>query len=486
MNLRKLLEHIGISEIRGTTDREVTSVEFDSRKVNQNCAFVARRGLHVDGHRFIPAAVEKGAVAVFCEEFPEQLPASVTFVKVKDTESLLGELAATFYDFPSGKMKVVGITGTNGKTSIVTMLYRLFIRLGYKTGLISTISYRINDKEEAASHTTPDALKIQQLMARMADEGCEFCFMEVSSHAVQQKRIKGIEFAGGVFTNITHDHLDYHKTFAAYIKAKQQFFDQLSAPAFALTNIDDKNGRVMVQNTKAQILTYSTRAMADFHCKVIETHFNGMMLSLAGHEIWTRFVGKFNASNLLAVYAVAINLGQHEDEVLTHISNLEPVKGRFESVRSADGKLGIVDYAHTPDALKNVLNAISGIRTGSEQVITVFGAGGERDKTIRPEMTQEAIAASDKVILTSDNPRSEDPLQIIRDMETGIGAADWNKVVSIENRREAIKTATLMAQPGDIILVAGKGHENYQEVNGVKHHFDDLEELKECFGIQEK
>ena len=485
MNLRTLLEHIDITEVRGTTDREITGIEFDSRKVKQGAAFVAQRGIKTDGHNYIPVALEKGAAAVFCEELPEELPANVTFILVEDSLPLLGKLAAAFYGFPSKKMKVVGVTGTNGKTSIVTLLYRLFIALGYKTGLISTIDYRINETEESASRTTPDALKIQELMAKMVAAGCDYCFMEVSSHAVQQQRIKGIEFAGGVFTNITHDHLDYHKTFAAYIKAKQQFFDQLPKSAFALTNIDDKNGRVMVQNTKARVLTYSNRAMADYHCKVMETHFNGMMLNLAGHEVWTRFVGKFNASNLLAVYAVALNLGQNEDEVLTHLSNLEPVKGRFETIRSVDGKLGIVDYAHTPDALQNVLNAISGIRTGNEQVITVIGAGGDRDKTKRPEMTQEAISGSDKVILTSDNPRTEEPAQIIRDMETGIGAADKTKVVSIENRREAIKTATLIAKPGDIILVAGKGHENYQEVNEVRHHFDDVEELKECFGIND-
>lgn len=485
MNLRTLLEHIDIIEVRGTTDREITAVEFDSRKVKQGTAFVAQRGMKTDGHEYIPKALEQGATAVFCEEFPDELPAKVTFVMVKDSVALLGKLAAAFYGFPSRKMKVVGITGTNGKTSIVTLLYRLFIALGFKTGLISTISYRINETEESASHTTPDALKTQELMAKMVEAGCDFCFMEVSSHAVQQKRIKGIEFAAGVFTNITHDHLDYHKTFAAYIKAKQGFFDHLPKSAFALTNIDDKNGRVMVQNTKARVLTYSNRAVADYHCKVIETHFNGMMLNLAGHEVWTRFVGKFNASNLLAVYAVALNLGQNKDEVLTHLSNLGPVKGRFETVRSVDGKLGIVDYAHTPDALQNVLHAIAGIRSGNEQVITVIGAGGDRDKTKRPEMTQEAIAGSDKVILTSDNPRSEEPAQIIRDMEGGIGAADKTKVVSIENRREAIKTATLIAKPGDIILVAGKGHENYQEVNGVRHHFDDVEELKECFGIND-
>ena len=485
MNLRKLLEHIDFLEVHGKTDREIDSVEFDSRKIKKGSAFVAQRGLHADGHRFIPAALENGAAVVFCEELPKELPAGVTFVSVKNSGLVLGKLAAAFYGFPSQKMKVVGVTGTNGKTSIVTLLYRLFKQLGHKSGLISTISYMIDDKEDTATHTTPDALRIQQLMAQMVEAGCEYCFMEVSSHAVQQQRIEGIEFAGGVFTNITHDHLDYHKTFAAYIKAKQQFFDNLPATAFALTNIDDKNGRVMVQNTKARVMTYSNRALADYHCKVIETHFNGMMLNLAGREVWTRFVGKFNASNLLAVFAVAVNLNQDEDEVLTHLSNLEPVKGRFETVRSNDGKMGIVDYAHTPDALKNVLTAISGIRSGNEQVITVIGAGGDRDKTKRPEMTQEAIAGSDKVILTSDNPRTEEPAQIIRDMETGIGAADKNKVISIENRREAIKTATLIAQPGDIILVAGKGHESYQEVNGVRHHFDDVEELKNCFGISE-
>jgi UDP-N-acetylmuramoyl-L-alanyl-D-glutamate--2,6-diaminopimelate ligase len=485
MNLRKLLEHIDFLEVHGKTDREIESVEFDSRKIKKGSAFVAQRGLHANGHQFIPAALENGAAVVFCEEFPKELPAAVTFVSVKNSGLVLGKLAAAFYGFPSQKMKVVGVTGTNGKTSIVTLLYRLFKQLGHKAGLISTISYLINDKEDTATHTTPDALRIQQLMAQMVEAGCEYCFMEVSSHAVQQQRIEGIDFAGGVFTNITHDHLDYHKTFAAYIKAKQQFFDNLPATAFALTNIDDKNGRVMVQNTKARVITYSNRALADYHCKVIETHFNGMMLNLAGREVWTRFVGKFNASNLLAVFAVAVNLNQDEDEVLTHLSNLEPVKGRFETVRSNDGKMGIVDYAHTPDALKNVLTAISGIRSGNEQVITVIGAGGDRDKTKRPEMTQEAIAGSDKVILTSDNPRTEEPAQIIRDMETGIGTADKNKVISIENRREAIKTATLIAQPGDIILVAGKGHESYQEVNGVRHHFDDVEELKNCFGISE-
>ncbi len=481
MKLNRLLEHIDYLEVQGTTDREITGIAFDSRNVEKGMAFIAQRGIHADGHQFIEAAIEKGAAAVFCEEWPSVLTSGIAFIRVEDSTSLLGEAAAAFYGFPSRRMKVTGITGTNGKTSIVTLLYRLFMDMGYKTGLISTIAYRIGEREENASHTTPDALKIQQLMAEMVEAGCEFCFMEVSSHAVVQKRIAGIDFHGGVFTNISHDHLDYHKTFAAYIKAKQGFFDQLPASAFAITNIDDKNGKVMVQNTDAEVVTYSNRAMADFRCKVIETHFNGMMLSMGGHEVWTRFVGNFNASNLLAVFAAAVKLGQNEEEVLTHISNLQPVKGRFETIRSLDGKLGIVDYAHTPDALKNVLSAISGLRTGNEQVITVVGAGGDRDKTKRPEMTQEAVRASDKVILTSDNPRTEEPEQIIRDMEAGVEAAFKNKVVSIVNRREAIKTAVLMANPGDIILVAGKGHENYQEVNGVRHHFDDVEELTQFF-----
>ncbi len=484
MKLEQLVKYSNLLEVAGTLDRDISGIEFDSRKIVQDSVFIAQRGVHVDGHRFISVAVEKGAGAVICEEFPEQIPGSVTFIKVADSNKILGELASVFYKKPSSKMKVVGVTGTNGKTSIATLLYKLFLNLGYKAGLISTISYKINEKEETASHTTPDALKIQRLMAAMVDDGCEFCFMEVSSHAIHQQRIAGIEFAGGIFTNITHDHLDYHKTFAEYIKAKKAFFDNLPAEAFAVTNIDDKNGLVMLQNTKANKLTYSVGRMADFMCKVLESHFDGMLLNMNSHEIWARFVGKFNASNLLAVFATAVSLGQNEDEVLTQISSLEPVAGRFEAIRSNDGKMAIVDYAHTPDALKNVLAAISEIRTRNEQVITVVGAGGDRDKTKRPEMAREALLASDKVILTSDNPRTENPAQIIEDMEAGVEAQFKNKVVSIENRREAIKTAVLISRPGDIILVAGKGHENYQEINGVKYHFDDKEIIKEFFGIE--
>ncbi len=483
MKLKDILKYIDFIEVKGETEAEITSVESDSRKVVAGTLFIAQKGMNTDGHRFIDSAFEKGATAVVCEEYPESIPSGKAAVKVADSMKATGEVASVFYGNPSQKMKVVGITGTNGKTSIATLLFELFRNLGYKTGLISTISYRINDYEETASHTTPVALKIQQLMAKMADEGCRFCFMEVSSHALHQERIVGIEFAGAVFTNITHDHLDYHKTFAEYIRVKQRFFDMLPANAFALTNADDKNGSVMVQNSKAKVFTYSGRTMADFSYRVLETHFDGMLLSIDRQEVWTKFVGKFNASNLLAVYSAAVTLGLEKEDVLTGISNLEPVKGRFETIRSTDGKLAIVDYAHTPDALKNVLTAIAGIRSRNEKIITVVGAGGDRDKTKRPEMAFEAASASDRVILTSDNPRTEDPAQIIRDMEKGVEQKWKNRVVSIEKRGEAIKTAVLMAVPGDIILIAGKGHENYQEVNGVRHHFDDVEEVKKCFGI---
>ncbi len=483
MELEQLVTNVNCLEVHGDIDREVSGIEFDSRKVEKDSVFVAQQGVHVDGHKFISSAIGKGAGTIVCEEIPVQIDARITYIKVEDSNVVLGQLASAFLNYPSEKMKVVGVTGTNGKTSIATLLFKLFRKLGYNVGLISTISYKINEKEEIASHTTPDALKIQNLMAEMVDEGCEFCFMEVSSHAIHQKRISGIDFAGGVFTNITHDHLDYHKTFAEYIKAKKAFFDNLSPDAFAITNVDDKNGLVMLQNTKAKKVTYSVGRMADFRCKVMESHFDGMLLNLDGQEIWTRFVGKFNASNLLAVYSAAVSLEQNPDEVLTEISNLQPVAGRFESIRSTDGKLAIVDYAHTPDALKNVLQAISEIRTRNEQVITVVGAGGDRDKTKRPEMAQEALLASDKVILTSDNPRTENPAEIIKDMEAGVQAHYKNKVLSIENRKEAIKTAVMLAQPGDIILIAGKGHENYQEINGVKHHFDDREVVREFFGI---
>ncbi|MCL1822325.1 MAG: UDP-N-acetylmuramoyl-L-alanyl-D-glutamate--2,6-diaminopimelate ligase [Prolixibacteraceae bacterium] len=475
----------GILQLFGNTQTQVAGVAFDSRKVMRNFVFVAQAGTHTDGHQFIYLAIEKGASVIVCEKLPETLDEKVLYVEVADSAEALGQIASAWYGHPSQKLKVVGVTGTNGKTSIATLSYQLFMQLGYQAGLVSTISANVGIVAETASHTTPDALKLQSLFAAMVDAGCEYCFMEVSSHAVVQRRIVGVNFSGAIFTNITHDHLDYHKTFAEYLKAKKTFFDNhLSKQAFALINIDDKNGKVMVQNCVARVATYSVRSMADFRCKVLETHFNGMLLDFDGQEVWTHFVGKFNASNLLAVYGAAILLGQSKDEVLSVISRLTPVPGRFETIRSLNGILAIVDYAHTPDALKNVLSAISEIRSPDQKVITVVGAGGDRDKTKRPEMAKESLATSDLVILTSDNPRTEEPEAIIRDMETGVDKTDSARTISITNRREAIKTAVHMARPGDIILIAGKGHENYQEVNGVKHHFDDKEVVKEFFGIE--
>jgi UDP-N-acetylmuramoyl-L-alanyl-D-glutamate--2,6-diaminopimelate ligase len=483
--LQDILYRSGVIEIKGLLDRPVSDITSDSRQVTAESMFIAVKGTQVDGHNYISSAIGKGAIAVVCETFPETINPEITYVQVQNAAVALGHIASNFYGNPSEKLKLVGITGTNGKTTTVTLLYNLFKNLGYKTGLLSTILNKVHQTVIPSTHTTPDAISLNKLLARMVNEGCDYAFMEVSSHAIHQHRIAGLNFAGAVFTNLTHDHLDYHKTFAEYIKAKKGFFDHLPETAFAVTNIDDKNGLVMLQNTKARKVTYSTRSMADFRCKVLENHFDGMLLNLDGQEIWTRFVGRFNASNLLAVYATAIQLNQDKDEVLTVISNLQPVQGRFETLRSPDGKYAIVDYAHTPDALKNVLAAISEIRTRNEQVITVVGAGGDRDKTKRPEMAKEAVLASDKVILTSDNPRTENPAQIIKDMEAGVPVPYKSRVVSIENRKDAIKTATLIAQPGDIILVAGKGHENYQDINGVKHHFDDREVIKEFFGIED-
>jgi len=392
-------------------------------------------------------------------------------------------LASAYYGHPSRNLKVVGVTGTNGKTTIATLLYRLFTQLGYKAGLISTIRYYVGKEEFPATHTTPDALHIQELMAKMVESGCEYCFMEASSHAIDQDRIKGIAFNGAIFTNLTHDHLDYHKTFAAYLRAKKKFFDELPASAFALTNGDEKNGRVMLQNTRAVKKSYALKTMADFKCKVLEKHMDGMLLNIDNQEIWTHFAGVFNAYNLMAVYGAAVLLGEPVGDILPVLSNLRPVEGRFEIIRSPEGKYAIVDYAHTPDALKNVLKGINEIRSGKEQVITVVGAGGDRDKTKRPEMAQEAVLQSDKVILTSDNPRTEVPELIIQDMEAGVQTHQKSKVLSIVNRKEAIKTACMMAQAGDIILVAGKGHEDYQEIKGVKYHFDDREVIHEIFNI---
>ena len=480
--LNDILKGLELIETRGDLSISIRSIQFDSRKVETGDLFIAVKGTHVDGHQFIAKAIEMGAVAVVCEEVPANLPKEIVFARINDSQKTFGKIAAAFYGNPSANLKVVGITGTNGKTTIATLLYNTFTLLGYKVGLISTIKYYVGDVEFPATHTTPDALQIQELMARMVEAGCEYCFMEVSSHAIDQDRISGIQFDGGVFTNLSHDHLDYHKTFAEYLKAKKKFFDQLPQDAFALTNSDDKNGMVMIQNTKALIQTFSLRSLADFHCKVLEKHFDGMLLSIDGQEVWTHFTGVFNASNLMAVMGASVLLGVSHDDILRILSELHPVSGRFEIIRSPEGKYAVVDYAHTPDAIQNVLSGITDIRTGNEQVITVVGAGGDRDKTKRPEMAREAVRQSDKVILTSDNPRSEEPEQILADMETGIEAHQKSKVLSIVNRKEAIRTACMLAKPGDIILVAGKGHEDYQEIKGVKYHFDDKEVINEIFG----
>ncbi|WP_299580735.1 UDP-N-acetylmuramoyl-L-alanyl-D-glutamate--2,6-diaminopimelate ligase [uncultured Sunxiuqinia sp.] len=483
MNLKKILNKQTYELVEGNLAIEVGNLHFDSRQVKAGDVFVAVAGTHVDGHQFIQKAIDQGAVAVIAQQFEGIEATGVSLIKMADTALALGQLAANYYDNPSAKLKVVGVTGTNGKTTIATLLYQLFQKLGYQVGLISTIKYYVGDHDLPATHTTPDALQIQSLMAKMVDAGCEYCFMEVSSHAIHQERISGVAFDGGIFTNLTHDHLDYHETFAEYLKAKKKFFDQLPQAAFALTNADEKNGMVMLQNTKAVKKTYGLKSLADYKCKVLEKHFDGMLLRIGEHEVWTHFAGVFNAYNLMAVYASALLLGESAESVLPVISDLKPVAGRFEMLRSPEGKYAVVDYAHTPDALKNVLNGITEIRTGNEQVITVVGAGGDRDKTKRPIMAQEAVQQSDKVILTSDNPRSEVPEQIIADMQTGVEPHQTGKVLAIVNRREAIRTACMLAQPGDIILVAGKGHEDYQEIMGVKHHFDDKEVIKEVFNL---
>ena len=480
--LKELLAGISILESRGDLSVSVRQIQFDSRRVDVGDLFVAVKGSHTDGHQFISKAIEMGAVAVVCEDLSGIFSEGIVLVRIAETQSNFGRLAAAFYDHPSENLKVIGVTGTNGKTTIASLLYSTFNSLGYKVGLISTIKYYVGKDEFHATHTTPDALQIQELMSRMVEAGCEYCFMEVSSHAIDQDRISGIDFDGGIFTNLTHDHLDYHHTFSEYLKAKKKFFDLLSEKAFALTNLDDKNGLVMLQNTLANKQTYSLRSMANFHCKVLEKHFDGMLLSIDGHEVWTHFTGSFNASNLMAVMGATILLGVELNDILRILSELRPVSGRFEIIRSPEGKYAVVDYAHTPDAIKNVLSGIAEIRNGNEQVITVLGAGGDRDKTKRPEMAQEAVRQSDKVILTSDNPRSEEPEQILADMEAGIESHQKIKVLSIVNRREAIKTACMLAHPGDIILVAGKGHEDYQEIKGVKYHFDDKEVINEIFG----
>lgn len=476
-----ILKSVKTIRITGNPEKPVTSIVFDSRKVEPGCLFVAVKGTQVDGHDFINTAIEKGAYAIVCELIPKVQANDVVVIQVENSATALGEIASAFYDNPSSKLKLVGVTGTNGKTTTVTLLYNLIQKLGYKAGLLSTVRNYIGDKTIEATHTTPDAVQMNKLMRQMVEAGCDYCFMEVSSHAIDQKRIAGLDFTGALFTNITHDHLDYHKTFAEYIKAKKKFFDDLKPESFALINTDDKNGSVMIQNTLAKVKNFAVRSGADFKAKIIESHFEGSMLNIDHVDVWTYFVGRFNAYNLLAVYACALMLGFEKNEVLTALSELKPVEGRFETLRSQNGITAIVDYAHTPDALLNVLNAINQIRGDGQELLTVVGAGGDRDKTKRPEMAKIASANSDKVILTSDNPRSEDPNTIIEDMKTGIDIENKKKVLAIVDRKEGIRTACLLAKKGDIILIAGKGHETYQEINGVRHHFDDREVIQQIF-----
>ena len=484
MVLKELIKNIRTLNITGSTEKEITGVNIDSRRIETGHLFVAMKGTQTDGHAYIGKAITQGAAAILCEDMPESTVDGVTYIQVESTEDVVGEVATTFYGDPSRHLKLVGVTGTNGKTTIATLLYNMFRKLGYKCGLLSTVCNYIEDEQIPADHTTPDPIALNQLLSRMVQAGCQYAFMECSSHAIAQKRIGGLKFAGGIFTNLTRDHLDYHKTFENYRDAKKAFFDGLPKGAFAITNADDKNGMVMVQNTKATVKTYSTRSMADFHAKILECHFGGMYLEIDGREVGVQFIGKFNVSNLLAVYGAAIMLGEKPDNVLLVMSTLKSVSGRLDPVHSPEGYTAIVDYAHTPDALENVLKAIHEVLNGKGQVITVCGAGGNRDKGKRPLMAQEAVKQSDKVIITSDNPRFEEPQAIIDDMLAGLTAQQMKKVISIVDRKEAIRTACMMAQKGDVILVAGKGHENYQEVCGVKHHFDDKEVLKEVFESQ--
>ena len=481
----KLVQLINVCQpikIVGDTEIEITGIEIDSRLIKNGNMFIAMRGTQVDGHTYIAKAIELGAKAIVCEELPATTQEGVTYIQCTSTEDAVGPLATNFFGNPTSKMKLIGVTGTNGKTTIATVLYNMFMRMGHKCGLCSTVCNYINGKPVPTECTTPDPITLNRLLGQMADEECEYAFMEVSSHSVAQKRIGGLNFAGGIFTNLTRDHLDYHKTFENYRDAKKAFFDSLPKGAFAITNADDKNGTVMVQNTKAKVKTYSTRSAADFKAKILEESFEGMNLEINGKEVCVQFVGRFNVSNLLAIYGTAIMMGIEPQEALIQLSAMKPVNGRFEAIRSRNGITAIVDYAHTPDALKNVLDTINEVLKHRGQCWTVCGAGGNRDKGKRPLMAQEAVKNSDRVIITSDNPRFEDPQEIINDMLAGLTEKQRQKVLSIVDRREAIRTACMMAQPGDVILVAGKGHEDYQIVQGVKHHFDDHEVICEAFG----
>ncbi|AZB24042.1 UDP-N-acetylmuramoyl-L-alanyl-D-glutamate--2,6-diaminopimelate ligase [Chryseobacterium bernardetii] len=486
MTITELVNRIPVIEIHGDNNREVSELVFDSRKVTENSLYIAMRGTVADGHSFIVSSIEKGATTVVCEEFPETLAENVTYIKVKDSAKALGHLASNFYGNPSQKIKLIGVTGTNGKTSVSTLLFDVFKNLGYDSALLSTVEIRIGEEIIPATHTTPDVITINKILAEAVEKGCEFAFMEVSSHGIAQNRIEGLHFKVAGFTNLTHDHLDYHKTFEEYLKTKKRFFDELEDTAIAITNVDDKNGNVMLQNTKAKKKSYALKTMADYHGKLLEVDFNGMLLNFNGKEFWTTLTGKFNVYNLLLVFGIAAELGFEQDEILQAISKLKRVSGRFETMKSDGGIFFIVDYAHTPDALENVLDSINDIRTKNERLITVFGCGGDRDHSKRPEMGNIATKKSTLAIITSDNPRTEDPGQIIKEIEAGVEPQNFSKYTSIPDRKEAIKMAIKFAEPKDIILVAGKGHENYQEINGVKHHFDDKEVINELWKLMSK
>ncbi|MBR5764868.1 MAG: UDP-N-acetylmuramoyl-L-alanyl-D-glutamate--2,6-diaminopimelate ligase [Bacteroidaceae bacterium] len=483
MKLSEIISNLKVLQTIGDTERNIEGINIDSRLIKENHLFVAIKGTVADGHNYISKAVELGAKAILCEDIPAEKTEGITYIQVESTEDAVGKCATAFYGNPTSKLKLVGVTGTNGKTTIATLLYNMFRKMGYKVGLVSTVCNYIDDVAVPTDHTTPDPITLNALLGRMADEGCAYAFMEVSSHSVAQKRIGGLKFAGGIFTNLTRDHLDYHKTVENYRNAKKGFFDGLDKDAFAVTNLDDKNGMFMVQNTKATVRTYSTRTIADFKANIIEQHFEGMYLDINGKEVGVNFTGKFNVSNLLAVYGAAVMLGKKPEDILLILSTLKPVSGRFETLHSPEGYTAIVDYAHTPDALVNVLESIEEVMKSSKkgQIITVCGAGGNRDKGKRPIMAQEAANHSDKVIITSDNPRFEEPQDIINDMLAGLNSEQMKKVISIVDRKEAIRTACMMAQADDVILIAGKGHENYQDVKGVKHHFDDKEVVMDIF-----
>ncbi|AMS27651.1 UDP-N-acetylmuramoylalanyl-D-glutamate--2,6-diaminopimelate ligase [Bacteroidetes bacterium UKL13-3] len=481
--IAELIQHSSVKQVIGDTQLTVLHLTYDSRNVGEGSLFFAVKGTQVDGHTFIQSVIEKGAAAIVCETLPATLDETVTYIQVNNTSEAMANIAAEFYNHPSRKLKLTAVTGTNGKTTVATLLFKLFRSFGYNVGLLSTVQNQINEEIIPSTHTTPDSIRINELLEMMVDNGCEYCFMEASSHAIDQNRIEGLHFAGTIFNNITHDHLDYHLTFDNYIKAKKKLFDTVNEDAFALTNKDDKNGMVMLQNTKATKYTFSLNSMADFKAKIIESDFNGMLLNIDGDEAWFRLVGNFNAYNLLAVYGAAFLLGKEKREIITHLSSIESVKGRFEYVRSENGVIAVVDYAHTPDALENVLSTINQLRTKNEQLITIVGCGGNRDAAKRPVMADVATELSTKVIFTSDNPRNENPETILDDMQKGVKPLHYKKTLRIADRKEAIKTAISMAAKGDIILVAGKGHENYQEIKGVKHHFDDKETVLELFKL---